>query len=82
MGSKAPRYLIIDSCFSKASANVASLLRPTMYCFRVPNFLALLNSSANPKTSHQIGRVNSDNTIKDITIYAVSVLQILTKESE
>ena len=35
------------SCFSKASLKVASLLLPTTNCFKVPNFLAFLISSAN-----------------------------------
>lgn len=46
--SKGPRYRIMASYFSKATAKVASLLRPTIYSLNAPIFLARFISSAKP----------------------------------
>jgi len=49
VGSKAPRYRIMASYFSKAEEKVASLLRPTMNSLKEPSLLAFFISSAKPE---------------------------------
>ena len=70
--SKPPRYRSIASCFSKASANVASLLRPTIYCLNVPILLAFFNSSANPAIKQTItliyDKINNNNNLQPMNI--------------
>lgn len=66
--SKPPRNRIIASCFLNASANVASLLLPTMYCLNVPNFRAFFNSSANSTFIKHLNKNRKKNHIPYMNI--------------